>query len=87
MTTRLTRNQILNAIDLSMAEQNRGLCGAFIDNTFKTHDFIRATGGKQWRDEGGASGYFWAPGALNPQRLMFLAFMLTWQEDIERNKR
>ena len=87
MTSRVTRNQILNAIDRIVCGDARGLCGSFHDTDFQVVQFIEATGGKERRDKWGLTGHYWSIKFKDPQRLMFLAFMLTWQEDIENGKR
>jgi hypothetical protein len=86
----VTRDEILNAIKRIQTGEAAGLCEAFIGvpwwwsnhadrESRKLCRFLRATGGR-----GKHSTYFWSFGyQAKDQRLMFLAFMLTWYDELE----
>ena len=87
----VTRDEILDAIDEMYRDGNVGLCEAFSAGVpwwqSKASErisrnlcrFLRAKGGK-----GSHHTYFWLTNSIegDQQRLVFLAFMLTWHDDI-----
>ena len=93
----VTRDEILDAIDEMYRDGNVGLCEAFSAGLpwWQSHAserispserisrdfcrFLRATGGK-----GSHHTYFWPTNSIegDDQRLLFLAFMLTWADEI-----
>jgi hypothetical protein len=78
---KVSRDEILDAIEQMMRDCYSAdcLCEAFDFN--KDHvlpPFLRALGGKPR-----GLGYFWPVGEID-QRLMFLAFLLTWYDWIEK---
>jgi hypothetical protein len=85
----VTRDEILDAIDrlyMSASDLNCGLCSAF--DVWSRNDelhcdlpeFLSRLGGKPF-----GIGYFWPTTRQGrQQRLLFLAFMLTWLDEIER---
>jgi hypothetical protein len=88
----VTRDEILDAIDEMYRDGNVGLCEAFCAGVpwWKSANleritrglcrFLRATGGKGAQDT-----YFWSTNSRegDQQRLLFLAFMLTWYDELE----
>lgn len=75
------RNEIVDAINYLNDVSNYpglGLCWAFNRYNGDVVDFLRAFGGTE------VNAWFWPlTDEGRQQRLMFLAFMLTWYDDME----
>ena len=91
----VTRDEILDAVKQMYKQDVVGLCEAFCAGipwwqsdqaeriSLDLCKFLRATGGR-----GTHYSYFWTLNKeAHNQRLLFLAFMLTWLEDIEDETR
>jgi hypothetical protein len=71
----LTRDEILDAIDRIQRRQIIGLCFAF--QCSQMMDYLADLGADVWEK------YKWPTNEQGrQQRLLFLAFMLTWHDDI-----
>ena len=78
----VTRDEIIDACDSIAVKMENGLCSAFRWNA-DLPDYLMELGAPYPRRHRLEESYFWPRTAQGrEQRLLFLAFMLTWADEI-----
>ena len=82
----VTRDEIIDACDSIAVKLENGLCSAFRWNA-DLPDYLMELGAPYPRRYRPEESYFWPRTTQGrEQRLMFLAFMLTWHKDLENDR-